>query len=121
MLRQNESFAGDTAKALDYAHSRGVLHRDIKPANILIAEPETGRETRGLLTDFGIARLLDADTELTATGTFTATLAYASPEQLSGEPVDAFAFGLVFCLTLASGAMELMTPQIDRPLDRRQT
>jgi serine/threonine-protein kinase len=79
---------GDTAKALDYAHGRGVLHRDIKPANILIAEAEAGRDTRALLTDFGIARLLDADTKLTATGTFTATLAYASPEQLSGEPVD---------------------------------
>lgn len=78
----------DTAHALDYAHSRGVLHRDIKPANILIAEPEAGRESRALLTDFGIARLLDADTKLTTTGTFTATLAYASPEQLSGEPVD---------------------------------
>ncbi|MGK8523771.1 serine/threonine-protein kinase [Nocardia asteroides] len=78
----------DTATALDYAHGRGVLHRDIKPANILIAEPEAGRESRALLTDFGIARLLDADTKLTATGTFTATLAYASPEQLSGEPVD---------------------------------
>ncbi|MFE7740891.1 serine/threonine-protein kinase [Nocardia sp. NPDC057455] len=79
---------GDTAKALDYAHGRGVLHRDIKPANILIAEAEAGRESRALLTDFGIARLLDADTKLTATGTFTATLAYASPEQLSGEAVD---------------------------------
>ncbi|MGQ4599500.1 protein kinase domain-containing protein [Nocardia sp. R6R-6] len=78
----------DTANALDYAHNRGVLHRDIKPANILIAEPQAGRERHAVLTDFGIARLLDADTKLTATGTFTATLAYASPEQLSGQPVD---------------------------------
>lgn len=79
----------ETASALDYAHSRGVLHRDIKPANILIAEADEFREAHAVLTDFGIARLTDANnTKITATGTFTATLAYGSPEQLSGEDVD---------------------------------
>lgn len=77
-----------TAAALDHAHAQGILHRDIKPANILLAQSETGREERAVLTDFGIARMLDSSTKLTATGTFTATLAYASPEQLSAEPVD---------------------------------
>ncbi|WP_405167885.1 protein kinase [Nocardia sp. NBC_01499] len=78
----------ETGSALDYAHSRGVLHRDIKPANILLSSPDTGRAERAVLTDFGIARLLDSNTQLTASGTFSATLAYASPEQLSGELVD---------------------------------
>ncbi|MEV0684311.1 protein kinase [Nocardia sp. NPDC050378] len=79
---------GETAAALDYANQHGVLHRDVKPGNILIADPEHGREIRAVLTDFGIARVTTANTQLTATGTFTATLAYASPEQLSGEVVD---------------------------------
>lgn len=74
---------GETAKALDHAHGIGVLHRDVKPANILIA-----RHGRVYLTDFGIARLRDDNTHLTQTGTFTATLAYASPEQLSSSPMD---------------------------------
>lgn len=78
----------ETGAALDYAHSRGVLHRDIKPANILLSAPDTGRAERAVLTDFGIARLLDSNTQLTVSGTFNATLAYASPEQLSGETVD---------------------------------
>ncbi|MEV0359660.1 serine/threonine-protein kinase [Nocardia sp. NPDC050697] len=78
----------ETADALDYAHGMGVLHRDVKPANILLARSGAGRGERVYLTDFGIARLRDDTGHLTQTGTFTATLAYASPEQLTGATLD---------------------------------
>ncbi|UGT64153.1 serine/threonine-protein kinase [Nocardia asteroides] len=78
----------ETADALDYAHGMGVLHRDVKPANILLARSTAGRGERVYLTDFGIARLRDDTGHLTQTGTFTATLAYASPEQLTGATLD---------------------------------
>ncbi|KZM71500.1 serine/threonine-protein kinase [Nocardia terpenica] len=79
---------GEVAEALDYAHRNGVLHRDVKPANMLLARSTGGKGERVYLPDFGIARLRDDGGHLTQTGTFTATLAYASPEQLTGAALD---------------------------------
>lgn len=86
--RRAVHIVAETAKALDYAHAVGVLHRDVKPANILLARATAAQEERILLTDFGIARLRDESQQLTRTGMFAATLAYASPEQLSAATVD---------------------------------
>ncbi|MGV9411182.1 protein kinase domain-containing protein [Nocardia sp. NPDC003693] len=76
------------AAALDYANSMGVLHRDVKPANIILARAVAGHGERVFLSDFGIARLREDSTHLTQAGMFTATLAYASPEQMTGAPLD---------------------------------
>ena len=84
------------ARALDYAHKRGVLHRDIKPANILITE-----EGEPLLSDFGIAKMLESgqETQLTGTGVGIGTPEYMAPEQWTGKAVpqtDLYALGIVF-------------------------
>ncbi|WP_433201522.1 protein kinase domain-containing protein [Nocardia sp. CA-107356] len=76
------------AAALDYAHGIGVLHRDVKPANFLLARSSGGQGERVFLTDFGIARLREDSTHLTQTGMFSATLSYASPEQMTGAKLD---------------------------------
>ncbi|WP_067861456.1 serine/threonine-protein kinase [Nocardia shimofusensis] len=78
----------EVGKGLDYAHRRGLLHRDIKPANFLLSAVEADDEERVLLTDFGVAKSAEDGQDLTATGNFMATVAYASPEQLLGERLD---------------------------------
>ena len=69
------------ARALDYAHQRGVIHRDIKPANLLV----TGSDVLKI-ADFGVAKL--AGSSLTMTGQLLGTPAFMSPEQFTGSFVD---------------------------------
>jgi serine/threonine-protein kinase len=71
----------EIADALAYAHLRGVIHRDIKPDNILL-DADSGR---AIVTDFGIARAIEAGTRLTITGNALGTPGYMSPEQAVGE------------------------------------
>ncbi|MCC6191036.1 MAG: serine/threonine protein kinase, partial [Anaerolineales bacterium] len=77
------TYVMEIGEALEYAHARGLLHRDIKPSNVLIDE-----SGHCLLTDFGIAKLVDRVSNLTATGTLIGTPAYMSPEQGRGQELD---------------------------------
>jgi TolB-like protein/Tfp pilus assembly protein PilF/predicted Ser/Thr protein kinase len=93
------------AEALAEAHRKGVIHRDLKPSNILVT-------AAGIkLLDFGLAKhqpqaaAADTTASLTEVGTIVGTVAYMSPEQAEGKPVDArsdiFSFGLVLYETLS--------------------
>lgn len=87
------SYLTPIVSALQYAHNEGVIHRDLKPANVLIHENNTV-----LITDFGIARILNITSELTS-GTTIGTPLYMAPEQISGEKItpatDIYALGVI--------------------------
>lgn len=89
------SIASQVARGLELAHRSGIVHRDIKSHNVLVTEGGVA-----MLTDFGIARLLDGMQDgLTRTGTVLGTSDYLAPEQARGLPVDGrtdvYALGIV--------------------------
>src|SRR5213596_460224 len=79
-IRQAAELIAKVARTVHYAHEHGILHRDIKPGNILLdakGEP--------LLTDFGLARLVEAESTITGTLEVLGTPSYMAPEQAAGE------------------------------------
>ena len=115
-------------RALAFAHGEGIVHRDVKPQNVLL-----DGEGRAKVTDFGIARTIDA-VGTTETGTVLGTSHYIAPEQARGEKVDAqtdvYSFGVVLWELLAGEvpyagenfltvAMRHVNDPVPNVLDRR--
>jgi eukaryotic-like serine/threonine-protein kinase len=88
------AIADQVLAALDAAHTHGIVHRDVKPSNILLDSDGVVR-----LADFGIAKIRDLTSDLTATGQIVGTASYLAPELARGEPAtpasDLYAVGII--------------------------
>ena len=95
------------ARAMHDAHEAGIVHRDLKPANVLLAEDDVPK-----ITDFGLAKRLDIQTDFTVSGAILGTPGYRAPEQARGRPggitaaTDTYALGAILyeCLTGTASA-----------------
>ena len=92
-LDERVSLMVQVCRAVQHAHERGVIHRDVKPSNILVNEDGIPK-----LTDFGIARSVEDDSEQTQTGILLGTPSYTSPEQARGRRNEVGPFSDVFSL-----------------------
>jgi eukaryotic-like serine/threonine-protein kinase len=103
-LEETVQIVRDIAAALDYAHAHNIIHRDVKPANIMLRREERlakltgGTPFTAVLTDFGVARMIEG-VQITGAGATIGTPDYMSPEQARGLPVtaaaDIYALGIV--------------------------
>ena len=98
--RQAAHLVCEIALAISYAHQQGIIHRDLKPANILLT-----RDGQIRVTDFGLAKLQDAERGQTVTGDVVGTPGYMSPEQAAGQRIsvgtasDIYSLGaILYCL-----------------------
>ena len=111
------------ALAVHYAHQRGILHRDLKPANVLM-----DAEGQPHITDFGLAKQMGRDNELTVSGAIIGTPAYMAPEQAAGQAknltvaTDVYGLGAILYALITGQApftgessLEIIRKVVDQP------
>jgi len=103
--------------AVHFAHTQGILHRDLKPANVLVTP-----DGRARVTDFGLAKRLDRQSELTGTGEVLGSPSFMAPEQVAGDserigvPTDVYGLGAILYYTL-TGRAPLQASTVAATLD----